>query len=188
VVIAGEHCAQIVPALKISLVQQQESKVAMGKFMDLTGRVFGYLTVKKLSPEKGKGAIWICECVCGALVSKKAQRLKDGSVKSCGCKSKELMSQVHKNKRYSLQGLSSGFLTFIEECEPNEHLQRRAVFRCICGNLHTAMVNCVLVGRIKSCGCLARKLSAERGRRHMYEHTAERNDKGQVIKLRKEVK
>lgn len=57
------------------------------KAEDLTGRVFGRLTLLRLSDEKTKrrSARWVCLCVCGVESVKAATDLKEGRVKSCGC-------------------------------------------------------------------------------------------------------
>jgi hypothetical protein len=62
-------------------------------FKDLTNRVFGYLTARKLVPSTGLGrktkTRWSCDCICGNVVTKYASKLLDESVQSCGCKRRE---------------------------------------------------------------------------------------------------
>lgn len=58
--------------------------------LDLTGKTYGYLTVKefskvKTSPCGSKNSMWICECKCGNDVEVLAQSLKSGNTLSCGC-------------------------------------------------------------------------------------------------------
>lgn len=57
---------------------------------DLTGRVFGRLTVIEYShthkQRSGKqAAVWDCRCECGKNVSVMASNLKRGNTQSCGC-------------------------------------------------------------------------------------------------------
>lgn len=54
---------------------------------DLTGRVFGNLTVtatfrRRQKPKKD--VQWLCRCTCGATTWKRADNLRAGLVKSCG--------------------------------------------------------------------------------------------------------
>ena len=54
---------------------------------DLTGRIFGRLTVVKLDVDNQKdGAYWWCQCSCGSpLKSISANSLRKGVIVSCGC-------------------------------------------------------------------------------------------------------
>lgn len=56
-------------------------------FKDLTGRVFGMLTViKYLYMKKGRGSVWLCKCSCsGKLVEVPANSLVMKKTSSCGC-------------------------------------------------------------------------------------------------------
>lgn len=61
------------------------------RVIDLTGKVFGRLTVKKYAGNGVRGmAIWWCECSCtGRMVSVKGKNLIAGLSESCGCIRKE---------------------------------------------------------------------------------------------------
>lgn len=58
---------------------------------DLTGMVFGHLTVLgrvMIERKHHKGPLpsrWLCRCKCGAEVVKKGKYLKNGDTTSCGC-------------------------------------------------------------------------------------------------------
>lgn len=52
---------------------------------DLTGQVFGRLTVMARSQNKGKKVCWECRCSCGTGITVRADHLKRGAVLSCGC-------------------------------------------------------------------------------------------------------
>jgi hypothetical protein len=58
---------------------------------DLTGQVFGRLTVIKRSERKCKGrrAIWVCLCECGNYTETRTDGLKSGNSQSCGCLRRE---------------------------------------------------------------------------------------------------
>ena len=57
----------------------------MGRYDDLTGRVYGRLKVMyKAASHKGR-TCWLCRCKCGKEKIVSAHDLKSGHVKSCGC-------------------------------------------------------------------------------------------------------
>lgn len=63
-------------------------------FVDLSGRVFGRLTVIQLAPATPcKRTKWICRCSCGKETAVHAYCLKSGDTKSCGCLRKESNSR-----------------------------------------------------------------------------------------------
>lgn len=53
---------------------------------DLTGKRFERLVpIKQVGRSASRGVIWECKCDCGNIVTVKAQSLKSGETKSCGC-------------------------------------------------------------------------------------------------------
>lgn len=55
-------------------------------YIDLTGRVFGELTVLRMvSIDKHKRRHWECQCSCGSTKIVNGHNLKTGNTKSCGC-------------------------------------------------------------------------------------------------------
>ena len=65
------------------------------KLIDLTGKRFGYWTVLKRAPNKGKRVFWLCRCVCGNVKIVQGTSLKNGVSKSCGCKKSENHFKSH---------------------------------------------------------------------------------------------
>lgn len=64
----------------------------MPKFADLTGKVFGRLTVLARAPrDKRSGTRWVCRCSCteAADLEVRANSLVSGATKSCGCLHRE---------------------------------------------------------------------------------------------------
>lgn len=58
----------------------------MPKFMDLTGKTFGYLTPIKLLPKTKHGKNrWLCKCKCGKFATPITYNLTHGITLSCGC-------------------------------------------------------------------------------------------------------
>ena len=77
------------------------------KSEDLTGQKFGELTVLKATEKRSRNGsvIWECKCSCRNYVSVSSQRLKDGSVKSCGClRSKISTKKAEKMAEIILEG------------------------------------------------------------------------------------
>lgn len=64
-------------------------------FIDLTGQVFGRLTVlyKVKPPGKNSAAYWLCRCECGKELPICSGSLRKGCSKSCGCLQVELVTK-----------------------------------------------------------------------------------------------
>lgn len=57
------------------------------KTLDLTGRVFGHLSVKRRNGvSKERQAMWLCACDCGSETTVRGQDLRSGKTTSCKCK------------------------------------------------------------------------------------------------------
>jgi len=59
---------------------------------DLTGQVFGRLTVTERGEDKWHSARWLCKCACGTERIVQGSHLNNGTTKSCGCFHKEQSS------------------------------------------------------------------------------------------------
>lgn len=57
----------------------------MGKFVDMTGKVFGRWTVLHLYASYSPRPMWVCECTCGAQRPVAGSNLRSGKSTSCGC-------------------------------------------------------------------------------------------------------
>lgn len=67
----------------------------MGKFIDLTGEVFGRLTVLGVDSRDGRGKIlWKCRCECGNEINAYSYNLKGDHTKSCGCYKEQVLAEV----------------------------------------------------------------------------------------------
>lgn len=76
--------------------------------LDLTGQIFGRLTVLSPAPSKNGRARWNCICSCGNERIATTKGLRKGTIKSCGC----LISDVLK-ERNTTHGLSKTRLYFV---------------------------------------------------------------------------
>jgi hypothetical protein len=67
-------------------------------FKDLTGQIFGRLTVIKIDKIIGRGIVyWWCKCRCGNTISIKRLSLTTRNTKSCGCLNIDKIREVAKN-------------------------------------------------------------------------------------------
>jgi len=90
----------------------------MGKFIDLTGRKFTYLTVIERLPNTKTGqAVWLCKCDCGNIKKATAHNLKQDNVRSCGC-------------YFNIGGTTHGFSEFKGKNKPEYNAWRSMKRRC----------------------------------------------------------
>jgi len=69
----------------------------MSAFKDLTGNVYGRLSVLCFSHSKPYGkTIWTCQCSCGSIKDYFGNHLIAGNSTSCGCRRIEVSSRVNK--------------------------------------------------------------------------------------------
>ena len=80
----------------------------MPKFIDLSGKKFGRLTVLSIQEPKAVRSKWFCVCDCGKNIVVEVSSLRNGRTKSCGCyrqdKSKERMTThgLRKTRTYRI--------------------------------------------------------------------------------------
>lgn len=87
----------------------------MSRFLDLTGRIFGRLSVEKrienhVTSGGNQQVIWSCLCSCGERVKVSSNSLLQNKTKSCGCLSMESARQLGlANKRHGGYAESSTY-------------------------------------------------------------------------------
>lgn len=70
----------------------------MPKYLDVTGQVFGRLTVIDFAGYNKHGAVtWKCRCKCGNEIVVVSGQMRYGKVSSCGCLKKEVAAQRGKS-------------------------------------------------------------------------------------------
>lgn len=118
---------------------------------DLTGKIFGKLTVIKDSGERSKSRsrIWLCECNCGNETKVVASSLIDGKTKSCGCIQKEQATKTHLK---DLTGKKFNRLSVIARLTS---VNKRTMYlcECDCGNRIPVRSDSIKSGHAQSCGC-----------------------------------
>lgn len=125
------------------------NKLNSSRADDLTGSTFTRLTaIRRL---EGLGSWWECLCECGKLKAIQAGKLKNGSVRSCGCLQKEHASatsnKIAKEYRKSL-GLDPDIpLTPEREIQRNifrplaKEIYKRDSHTCVLCNKSKCMLN-----------------------------------------------
>ncbi len=71
---------------------------------DLTGQVFGRLTVIERVANRGRRVAWHCRCECGAELATTATNLESGDTRSCGCLKREMSASRVGEKHPSWRG------------------------------------------------------------------------------------
>jgi hypothetical protein len=137
----------------------------IGKLQDLTGQKFGRLTVKEFSHTKNKKSYWLCDCDCGTKnIIVRADQLKRGITKSCGCYHRECAKEQGMKSFDNLVGKRFGRLIVIERVSEIGIVP--VLYKCICDCSNECVVRADLLknGRTKSCGCLSKELVSKRNK------------------------
>lgn len=116
---------------------------------DLTGKVFGSLTVlhKAEHQRKNGGIWWTCRCACGSIYECPATLLVNGRRTHCGCK-------TNRGRPADIAGRKFNRLTalyLLDERDDKGSVLWRC--RCDCGNEVDISYNTLMYSDIQSCGC-----------------------------------
>lgn len=122
------------------------SELGRKSFRDLSGQQFGLL--KAIKPDQTKsskhGMYWICECSCGNITSVQSSHLVNGDTKSCGCLTKNDLTNKHFGKLIA---------KFIDKELTSKTQKVYWVCECECGRIKSIQANSLVSGRTISCGC-----------------------------------
>lgn len=100
---------------------KQKSKEAI-HIQDLTGQHFGKLKVIKLNRVgKGRNAYWECFCDCGNISIVRADSLKSGLTKSCGCLSESYIA-LELKKYYAVNYNAIAEYKIVRNPKTNQYL------------------------------------------------------------------
>lgn len=128
----------------------------MGKFIDLTGKRFGNLTVmyrdKDIICNNGNHrVVWRCRCDCGNETSIRRDALVSGRTKSCGKCNNDLTGRIF------------GRLTAIEKVGTDNVGHSIWNCHCKCGNEVKVLASNLIQGYTQSCGCLHSEICSSLG-------------------------
>ena len=126
----------------------------MSKIIDLTGKIFGYLTVvEEAGRNNQSGVTWLCRCNCGNEVIIGGHSLIRGNTKSCGCYRRITTINRMMDSVVDLSGQRFGKLTVIERVKYKGN-RYKWLCVCSCGNETLVGTFGLTSGHTKSCGCL----------------------------------
>lgn len=133
------------------------AKQTMSKLKDLTGEVFGELTVisrtdNYVSPRGQNQTRWLCRCSCGNDTLKTSTELKSKTVtKSCGCKTPKRQIERPPLKA----GEKFNNLTVVVDEYKDSTGRYLVACQCDCNSpAFEVRVDSLLSNNTKSCGCL----------------------------------
>lgn len=122
--------------------------------VDLAGQRFGRLVAIKPVIKNGRQA-WLCHCDCGNTKIVRADHLRSGAVKSCGC----LNADKKKERFKDMTDFENDNFKVIEKVESHN---QRVQWLCLCKHCgNTTVLNSSEIAKTKSCGCLKKGASAE---------------------------
>ena len=122
----GKECAvsgkALTSARTVSCGCKSKELISLKNSSDLTGKVFGRLTVLRRDTErhgsdKKRRAFWICRCECGNEVSVVTDALRNGDTRSCGCYKREKAISDNTTHGLSNHKLYSIWGGMIQRCE-----------------------------------------------------------------------
>lgn len=122
---------------------------------DLTGKVFGHLTVIRkgnpyVSPKGVKKVRWLCQCDCGKQIQTFTHSLTSGQTKSCGHARLDYMKS--KSPVIDLTGQRFGQLVVIKDDGTRERRAVKWLCQCDCGRTTRVIGKNLQSGGITSCG------------------------------------
>lgn len=178
------HCVCDCPAQTVVLATSRALRrgdtrhcgCAHARKIDLTGRVFGRLTVLRESDsavQRSQDTLWLCQCSCAAetLVNASSYALRHGRKVSCGCYRREVVRAAVALRRRprvrDLTGRVFGRLTVLGLAGFNARQCSEWVCACACeeGVFCTASGEALVRGQKRSCGCLQHEASTRKGPR-----------------------
>lgn len=125
---------------------------------DLTGKIFGKLTVLSKNNEFGDSnhSYWDCQCECGKVTTVRRDALIEGKTKSCGCNSYRMAGIKNMD---DLTGKKFGKLTVINRDFERTDASKQAFWWCVCdcGEKISVGRGSLKSGATRSCGCLKSK-------------------------------
>lgn len=126
---------------------------------NLIGKTFNLLEVIDGPIRKNNKIYWRCKCECGAEKEIRADGLKNGTTKSCGCFKKKILIQGNiERQTVDLQNIRFGKLIAKEKTDKRNN-DGRVIWNCLCdcGNWIEVDSHSLQQKKIQSCGCLKSK-------------------------------
>lgn len=122
-----------------------------GKLIEMTGKVFGRLTVRGRAPNTTGDARWYCSCECGRDIIIWGANLRSGNSPSCGC----IKSSEKPDRQAKLRGARFGRLLVLDIIPRRRRGNREWLCMCDCGVEKVVKGSHLVDGNTISCGCAA---------------------------------
>lgn len=135
--------------------QRAATRLRRARFVNLTGKTVGRLSVLRSTRTKGGRPAWECLCACGKTVVIGSTQLLSERTKSCGCLRSRLRFQDLTQQQF-------GRLTAIKPMGIFHHRMQWSCV-CACGESLTIPSDYLTSGHTQSCGCLRKDLMRVRG-------------------------
>lgn len=122
----------------------------MKQKMDLTGKLFGQLTVIAEGQQRRANRRWLCVCSCGARLEVQQGNLLHGHSQSCGCTA---IARLSRSKIRNITGNQYGRLLVLGIAR--KRVSRQWFWHCLCrcGTYALVRGNALTSGNTTSCGC-----------------------------------
>lgn len=90
----------------------------MRKFIDLSGKKVGMLTVIRPEGRRQGQLAFLCKCECGNEAIVRGDKLRQGKAMSCGCMHKKVMDTIGERRTltYTIDGRVYTIKQICEEC------------------------------------------------------------------------
>lgn len=96
----------------------------MAKAKDLTGQIFGRLTVLEcVGKNNSRHYFWRCRCTCGVEIVVQGSHLKSGNTQSCGCLQREKTGEANQTHGLSYSSVYHVWSHIKSRCFDLKHKQ-----------------------------------------------------------------
>lgn len=109
--------------------------------IDMTNTIFGSLTVLKYS-HTNKVAFWICKCICGKKCISKGTDLRQGKIKTCGCR----IGIKNKTNWQGYKDISKSYWQVINNNAKQRNLEFNITLKYIWKLFENQYASCALTG------------------------------------------
>lgn len=154
----GNKCSKLSASLRngeATCCDRDKCLFARKRYIDLTGKVFGRLTVLYITDKMQRNEhIWHCKCECGNECDVIGVSLREGRTKSCGCLKQE-SDKKSKPHLIDLTGKKFGHLMVINRAGSDKRGEPLWECECDCeSKTHiTVLSGNLRKGHTQSCGC-----------------------------------